>query len=162
MPTPTYQLTPIGSIQTTDDGARLVIDAPFRPALTGLDGFSHLLVVWWCHFADGEPYRSTLTYDQPYRSGPARLGVFATRGPLRPNPIAITPVAVRALDEQQGVIVVPFIDAEDGSPILDLKPYQPCADRLRDVQVPTWCRHWPQWYEDSATFDWAAEFVHAR
>jgi tRNA (Thr-GGU) A37 N-methylase len=51
---------------------------------------------------------------------------------------------------------------EDGTPILDLKPYQPAADRIRDVTVPAWCAHWPQWYEDSAIFDWEGEFVSAR
>jgi tRNA (Thr-GGU) A37 N-methylase len=71
-------------------------------------------------------------------------------------------VQVLALDAGAGIIRVPFIDAEDGTPILDLKPYHPCADRIRNVSVPQWCSHWPQWYEDSAHFDWQAEFVNAR
>jgi hypothetical protein len=55
---------------------------------------------------------------------------------------------------QEGIVRVPFMDAEDGTPILDIKPYHPSVDRIREVRVPAWCATWPQWYEDSATFDW--------
>ena len=71
-------------------------------------------------------------------------------------------MAVLHIDYERGVIHIPYIDAEDGTPILDIKPYHPCSDRVRDVTVPEWCGHWPKWYEDSASFDWAAEFVNAR
>lgn len=90
------------------------------------------------------------------------MGVFATRSPVRPNPIAISPVPVMGIDEDHGMIYIPYIDAEDATPIVDLKPYHPCIDRIKDVQVPAWCSHWPQSYEESASFDWSAEFVHAQ
>jgi tRNA (Thr-GGU) A37 N-methylase len=66
------------------------------------------------------------------------------------------------VDVEKGLIVVPWIDAEDGTPILDIKPYHPSTDRIREVKMPRWCQHWPQWYEDSGEFDWSAEFVNAR
>lgn len=157
----TMQLSPIGYVRADAAGFRLVIDEQYRPALQGLDGFSHLVVVWWCHAFDNADSRSITQSEQPYKTGPATLGIFATRSPIRPNPIAITPVPILAIDEQQGIISVPFMDAEDGTPIIDLKPYHPSVDRIRDVHVPAWCSHWPQWYEDSAEFDWAAEFVNA-
>ncbi len=62
----------------------------------------------------------------------------------------------------KGGIYVAYIDAEEGTPIIDIKPYHPATDRIRDVQVPEWCDHWPKWYEDSAEFDWQAEFVNAK
>jgi tRNA (Thr-GGU) A37 N-methylase len=66
------------------------------------------------------------------------------------------------VDLENGLVIVPWIDAEDGTPILDIKPYHPSSDRVRDVRMPEWCAHWPQSLEDSAAFDWEAEFVNAR
>jgi hypothetical protein len=42
--------------------------------------------------------------------------------------------------------------------IIDIKPYQPCSDRVKNVLLPVWCSEWPKWYEDSATFDWNSVF----
>lgn len=50
-------------------------------------------------------------------------GTFATRSPLRPNPVAISVVHAIHIDEEQGVIRIPYIDANEGSPVIDLKPY---------------------------------------
>jgi hypothetical protein len=66
------------------------------------------------------------------------------------------------IDHDSGAIVVPYIDAEDGTPVIDIKPYHPATDRVRDVSVPDWCSHWPKWHEDSAGFNWAAEFENVR
>jgi tRNA (Thr-GGU) A37 N-methylase len=62
------------------------------------------------------------------------------------------------MDHEKGIIYIPYIDAVDGTPIIDLKPYHPSIDRVRDVSVAKWCDHWPKWYEDSADFDWESEF----
>lgn len=153
-----YELRSIGRVCVCQDAISLRIDEPFRSALEGLADFSHVIVVFWCHHVDTVTDRRLVTCDRPYKSGPDRLGVFATRSPARPNPIGITPVSILQLDREQGTIHIPFIDAEDGTPILDLKPYHPSLDRVRDTCVPKWCGHWPQWSEDAAAFDWAAEF----
>ncbi len=157
-----FNLKPIGVVRAGTDGFRLEIEKEYRPALKGLEGFSHLDVLWWCHRLDNPECRQMVRCKQPYKNSPAQLGIFATRSPVRPNPIALTAVALLGIDQKQGVVRIPYIDAEDGTPILDIKPYHPCTDRVRDVTVPDWCRHWPRWYEDSANFDWAAEFVNAR
>lgn len=162
MQTRQLTLTPIGHVTTDKEGFVLEIERPLRPALAGLRGFSHLDVLWWCNHVDTPECRRILECDKPYRNGPARLGIFATRSPVRPNPIALTAVPVLDLDEEHGRIRVAFIDALDGSPILDLKPYHPATDRVRRVSVPAWCGHWPEWYEDSASFDWQSELVHQR
>jgi tRNA (adenine37-N6)-methyltransferase len=156
-----YGIRPIGQIRIFNGQNRLEIDKAFRPALEGLTGFSHVQVLFWCHRVDTDPHRRQLVQERPYTHGPDRIGVFATRSPSRPNPIALTPVAVLDLDLDDGIIAVPFIDAEDKTPIIDLKPYQPCLDRIREVNLPKWCRHWPQWYEESGAFDWQAEFTFA-
>lgn len=162
MNTQTFSIKPIGYVHANADGFCLEIAPEYRPALNGLTGFSHLDVVWWAHLLDEPQYRAIVECDQPYKTAPAKLGIFATRSPVRPNPVAVTPVAVLNIDYERGMIYIPYIDAEDGTPIIDLKPYHPCTDRIRQVSLPDWCSHWPQWYEDSATFDWAAEFVNAR
>ena len=67
-----------------------------------------------------------------------------------------------AVDVDGGRVRIAYIDAEDGSPVLDLKPYVPATDRIRDVAYPDWAATWPQWYEDSATFDWGTVFENAQ
>ena len=162
MPQTTYTLSPIGRVEADETGFMLIIDEPYRPALAGLDGFSHLVVLWWCHLLDEPSYRETTVAERPYKNAPAQIGIFATRSPARPNPIAVTPVPVLSIDVTDGVVRIPFIDAEVGTPVLDIKPYHPAVDRIRDVQTPGWCADWPQWYEDSATFDWGAVFETAQ
>ena len=153
-----YELRPIGRVRVSDEAFTLHVEEAFRPALEGLEGFSHAVVVFWCHLVDSDDLRRVVTCDRPYRKGPERLGTFATRSPVRPNPIGITPVPLIRIDTVEGVVQVPFLDAEDGTPILDIKAYHPSIDRIRDARVPAWCAHWPQWSEDSAAFDWEAEF----
>ena len=157
-----YTLSIIGHIRAVEDGFCLELDKQYRPALVGLDGFSFINVLWWAHLGDKEEYRALLTCDTPYKDAPTTMGIFATRSPFRPNPIALTSVAVLHIDYENGKIYIPYIDAEDGTPILDIKPYHPCTDRIKEVAVPVWCRDWPQWYEDSATFDWGAVFENAQ
>ena len=157
-----YTLHPIGRVDVDEGGFALRIDEPYRRALLGLDGFSHVNVLFWCYLLDEPEYRNLVMADKPYKEGPPHVGIFATRSPARPNPIALTPVPILGIDHADGVVRVAFIDAEPGSPILDLKPYFPAVDRVRDVATPEWCASWPQWFEDSATFDWDAVFENAR
>jgi tRNA (adenine37-N6)-methyltransferase len=152
-----FSIKAVGRVRVDGDGTRLEIAKEWAPALEGLNGFSHLWVVFWCDRVDDAKLREQTACERPYAKGPERLGIWATRSPLRPNPIAITPVAITHVDVERGIVRLPFIDAEDGTPVLDLKPYHPAIDRVRDVATPGWCAHWPKWYEDSATFNWAAE-----
>jgi tRNA-Thr(GGU) m(6)t(6)A37 methyltransferase TsaA len=155
-------LSPLGYVRSGEEGFILEIKPEFRDALTGLQGFSHINVIWWSHFLDTPQNRKMLTCEKPYVKAPDCLGIFATRSPQRPNPICMTVAHVIHVQESAGRIVVTYLDAEDGTPILDIKPYLPCTDRVRDVSTPQWNAHWPDCYEDSARFDWGSEFVNAR
>lgn len=155
-------LNVIGRVVAGGETYALHIDPEYAPALDGLQGFSHLAVIWWANLFDEPALRALRVCDSPYHGAPPQLGIFATRSPLRPNPLCHTVVAVVDIDPQAGAIIVPYIDAEDGTPLLDIKPYHPCTDRVRDVAVPAWCAGWPQWLEESATFDWTAVFDNAR
>lgn len=91
-------------------------------------------------------------------AGPEELGVFAIRSPERPNPVAVSNAGITYVDEENGVVGLTYIDAKGGSPVIDLKPYMPSIDRVKQPVVPDWCSHWPQSVEESGTFDWEAEF----
>jgi tRNA-Thr(GGU) m(6)t(6)A37 methyltransferase TsaA len=159
MDTRTFTVKPVGIVHADDKSFSIEIAEPFRPALLGLDGFSHLFVLWWGDRVDTPECRSETVCRKPYTRGPETIGIFATRSPVRPNPIALSVVPVVGIDTASGIIRVAYIDAEDGTPVLDIKPYLPATERVRDTNVPAWASHWPQWYEDNQGFDWAAEFT---
>ncbi len=154
----TITLTPIGTIQQRDHRPAIVLAPPYTPALQGLAGCGHVQVLWWADRCDNPADRRTLVETRPYKRGPARLGVFALRSPERPNPIAVSNAPVAAVDEAAGIVFLHYIDAFPGTPVLDLKPYTPSLDRIERPVTPEWCRHWPQSVEESADFDWTAEF----
>ena len=66
--------------------------------------------------------RDRLQTEQPYKGAPAVMGIFATRSPQRPNPLALTASQVSGLDPEAGIIRLAFIDAEENTPVLDIKP----------------------------------------
>jgi tRNA (Thr-GGU) A37 N-methylase len=101
--------------------------------------------------------RNILEGPKPYKKSPAAMGIFATRSPVRPNLIALTAVQVISIDYEKGNIEVAYIDANDGTPVLDIKPYTPSLDRVEKPSVPKWCGHWPMSLEQSEDFDWENE-----
>lgn len=149
---------PIGTIRVQGEEIFIELEEAYREGLEGLNGFSHINVFWWFSEFDNKAARKVLSGPQPYKQAPAVMGVFATRSPIRPNPIALTPVSVLEIDDQKGIIKIPYIDANDGTPVLDIKPYTPSLDRVQNPLVPHWCEHWPKSVEASGDFDWAAEF----
>lgn len=153
----TISITPIGKVLKENGMFIIELEKEYLPALEGMEGFSHLQIVWWGHLLDKPENRKVLTTNKPYKTGPEVLGIFATHSPVRPNPLLITTIAVAGFDKSKGRISTWYIDAEPGTPVLDIKPYHK-NERIRDCRVPDWCSHWPEWYEDSATFDWQKEF----
>ena len=98
-------------------------------ALRGLEGFSHLWIVWEFSKARREGWSPTVR--PPRLGGNQRLGVFATRSPFRPNPIGLSCVklvGVEQTEEHGWVIRVAGADLLNGTPIYDIKPYLPYAD----------------------------------
>lgn len=153
-----FTVTPIGKIHSAQDGFWIQLEKEYIPAMKGLEGFGFLQVVWWFDGCDCPKSRTKLTESKPYRHAPDTLGTFATRSPERPNPIALTAAAVTHLDDQNGIIGLAYIDAQDGTPVLDIKPYTPSLDRVEKPIVPQWCAAWPDCVEKSGDFDWSAVF----
>ena len=111
--------------------ARVVFEPEYRnpAALRGLEGFSHIWLVWVFDRAVRETWSPTVR--PPRLGGNARLGVFATRSPFRPNPIALSAVTLAGIEDTREwgtVLRVRGADLMDGTPILDIKPYLPYAD----------------------------------
>lgn len=157
----TFTVREIGTVEAAQGEWRIRFRPEVKKALTGLEGFSHLQVYWWAHLLDSVEMRSLTVTEKPYKRGPDSLGIFATRSPARPNPIAMTVVPVTWIDAAEGILGIAYIDAENGTPVLDVKPYYG-MERVKDYALPSWCAHWPAWYEDAGDFDWAAEFENAR
>ncbi len=149
----TVTITPIGCVNASDRTGKYEVQVfpEYTEALKLLDQFSHVMVIWWAHHHDNIQDRSILSTELPYARG-TTAGVFACRSEYRPNPIGITIMPILAIDEKAGVVTLPWIDALDGTPVLDLKPYMPCSDRIRDVSVAEWCKEWPLWMEEAGDY----------
>lgn len=153
-----FTVSAIGEVDVCDEGFIIRLMPGLKDGLAGLEGFSHINVLWWASLCDDPGQRKIILLDKPYKKGPEKIGVFATRSPARPNPIAITAVSVIRIDREAGIIYTPYIDAEPGTPVLDIKPYSPCSDITMRSRVPGWCSHWPASIEESGDFDWGGEF----
>lgn len=104
-------------------------------AVRGLDGFSHLWIIWL--FSANKEHCGKLTVRPPRIGGNRRMGVFATRSPFRPNPIGLSCVYINKVetDAKRGpVITVSGGDLMDGTPILDIKPYIRFCDSVEDAR----------------------------
>ncbi|GIN61627.1 tRNA (N6-threonylcarbamoyladenosine(37)-N6)-methyltransferase TrmO [Robertmurraya siralis] len=148
----------IGKVRSDENGIRIELEKAFIPGLRNLEGFGYINVLWWFHHCDTEESRSKLIEKSPYKGSPDTLGTFATRAPERPNPIALTCVYISYLEVDKGIIGLAYIDAEDGTPVLDIKPYTPSFDRVEKPIVPNWCSNWPRSIETSGDYDWSAVF----
>lgn len=114
--------------------AGFIRDFPMDAALKGLTGFSHLWLIWG--FSKARE-KAAPTVRPPRLGGDARMGVFATRSPNRPNPLGLSCVQLLGMEdtEKHGlVLLIAGADLMDGSPIYDIKPYLPYADCIKDAK----------------------------
>jgi len=109
--------------------ATLTVDAPYRAGLAGLEGVSHVAILTWLHHAPRD-----LIVQKP-RHATEPKGVFALRSPVRPNPVGLHIVRLTGLDIQAGRLDLEAIDAMDGTPVIDIKPYFASVDSVPDAVV---------------------------
>lgn len=138
-------LQPIGVVRSPvaegvdEDWGSVVTEIHLReeyaPGLHGLEEFSHVIVVFLMHEATFSP-GDDLVRRPRGRADMPELGIFAQRAKHRPNPIGLT--AVRLLSVRGNVLTVRGLDAIDGSPVLDIKPYFPAFDRVEGATTPEW------------------------
>jgi tRNA (adenine37-N6)-methyltransferase len=108
-------------------GGTVEIDPPYRLGLDGLEAHSHIAILSWL---DRAPRNLIL---QKPRHAIAAKGVFALRSPARPNPVGLHIARIAVLDGAAGQITLDAIDALDGTPIIDLKPYFASTDSIPDA-----------------------------
>jgi len=133
---PVFRLYPVGVVRKTDDGAWLEVREEFREALLGLEGFSHIHVLFWFHENDTAELRRTLQVHPRKDPSNPLTGVFATHSPKRPNLVGLTRCRILGIDGNR--IAIDAIDARDGSPVIDIKCFIPDAQPLADVRLPDW------------------------
>lgn len=116
---------------------RIVFEPEYRvaEALRGLDGFSHIWLIW--DFSEAHRDEWSPTVRPPRLGGNQRMGVFATRSPFRPNPIGLSSVEISRIDlhtPEGPVIYIKGADLMDGTPIYDIKPYLAFTDSHPDAR----------------------------
>lgn len=112
----------------------IIAKKDYEKAFDGIEEFSHVYVIFWMHKISEEERRTLKTHPRGRIDMPL-LGVFATRSPLRSNPIGLT--IVELLERKGNVLTVRGLDAFDGTPVLDVKPYNHW-DIIENVRVPDW------------------------
>ncbi|MDR2868990.1 MAG: TrmO family methyltransferase [Deferribacteraceae bacterium] len=108
-----FNLQQIGTVRLDGEETSIALEAHYAPALRGLDGFSHINIVWW--FSECDDCRESLTENSPDKGAPELMGTFATRSPMRPNPLGITCAAITYIDYDNATIGIGYIDAHDGT-----------------------------------------------
>ena len=115
--------------------SEVVLDETLADGLEGIEAFSHVLVLYWMHrAAEAEPVR--MRRRPQGREDMPEVGIFAQRARHRPNPVGVT--AVELLRREKNRLVVRGLDAINGTPVLDVKPYVPQFDAVTSPRVPAW------------------------
>lgn len=115
--------------------AEIVIDPAYSGILDGIEDFSHLLVLYWAHRVDAEGRTLTKVHPMGRKDLPL-VGIFSTCSPARPNPVLV--IAVRLLGRTGLTLTVKGLDAVDGSPVVDIKPYLPSYYSVTDASLSSW------------------------
>jgi tRNA-Thr(GGU) m(6)t(6)A37 methyltransferase TsaA len=136
-------LEPVGFVKTDAVGnevrdknliSQIIFHEKLTEALEGVEEFSHLFVLFWLHGISDKGKQRMKVRPRGRRDMPL-LGIFATRTPHRPNPIGLT--RVKLLKVEGNVVTVQGLDAFNGTPVLDIKPFD-SWDTTEDFKVPEW------------------------
>lgn len=136
-------MKPLGYVRTHAIGdevkdksrtSEILIAPEMQPALDGIADYSHIYVLFWLHEISVEK-RSMLKVHPRGRTDLPLVGVFAVRTNLRPNPIGLT--LVELVEVKDNVLTVRGLDAFNGTPVLDIKPYD-SWDVAKEYRVPSW------------------------
>ena len=137
------RLEPVGFIKTEAVGkeirdknviSQIILREDLTEALEGVEKFSHLFVLFWLHKISDENRKIMKVHPRGRTDIPLQ-GIFATRTPHRPNPIGLT--RIKLLKIEGNTLTVQGLDAYDGTPVLDIKPFD-SWDTTKDFKVPDW------------------------
>jgi len=143
-----FSIRPIGYVQSayaqtedvphthtgwTADVSHIRLLPKYAKGLGGLTGYSHIIVLFWVHKA--KEWKMPKNHHKP-----PHVKIFATRIPVRPSPIGMSVVEMLHFSIDTGEVIVKGLDALDGTPVLDIKPYIPNFDSYPKAFVPDWVR----------------------
>lgn len=133
-----FFISPIGYIdKENNEKTSIIINDAYKEALLNIELFSHLIILWWITGRDKEADRAVRQVRPKDRPCAPLTGVFTCRAPSRPNPIGISIVSLQSY-EKPNRLVIDRIDAFHGTPVIDIKPYLPSSDSIRNVTLPDW------------------------
>jgi tRNA-Thr(GGU) m(6)t(6)A37 methyltransferase TsaA len=115
--------------------SEIIVDSDLTEALDSLDEFSHIIVLYWMHELPAGRQLPLKVHPMGKSELPL-VGRFATRSPSRPNPVG--QATVELLERRANILKVKGLDAIDGTPVIDIKPYLPGYDSADDARVPLW------------------------
>ncbi|RDY30094.1 ATP-binding cassette domain-containing protein [Lachnotalea glycerini] len=137
-----YEVSSIGEIRNVNGNNYIQLDN--RITITGM----YITIFWWFHKFDTDKYRGVTECNPPYEDAP-RSGIFATRSPVRPNPIAMTVARVIKIDDEKKRIYLNGIESFDKTPCLGISEYDSREHCTYDSSIPKWLQHWPKSIDDT-------------
>jgi tRNA-Thr(GGU) m(6)t(6)A37 methyltransferase TsaA len=140
-----FDLIPIGYIKNNLDKrnahdykesvSSIVIDKELESSLDDIENFSHIIVIYWMHLIPDNERDMLKVHPRGNKKLPL-TGVMASRSPSRRNPLGVT--TVKLVERRGNVLTVKGLDAFDGTPVIDIKPYIPELDSNTDITVAPW------------------------
>lgn len=125
--------------------SELVINQEYEDCLDGIEDFSNIMVLYWSHRTNDKQRRITKVHPAGKKEYPL-VGVFATRSPVRPNPICVS--TVELLERRENILKVKSLDAIDGSPIIDIKVHSPSYDSPSNVKQADWMEELVKYFRE--------------
>lgn len=135
------QMAPVGRVERRDKQVFVEVEPEYAQALDGIEDFSRIWVIYWFHGNDTPEQRRTLKVHPRGNAANPLTGVFATRSPRRPNLLALQ--SCRLIRREGNRLEVQGLDAWDGSPVVDIKPYLPQLDAHPEAKIPSWAKGKP-------------------
>ena len=131
-----FQIFSVGVVRKKEESTWIEIFEPYADALLGLEGFSHIQVLFWFHKNDTAGRRKTLRVHPRNDKQNPLTGVFATHSPVRPNLIGLSRCRIKSIKGRH--IEIEDIDAFDATPVIDIKCYISDTVAESDIRLPAW------------------------
>lgn len=129
-----YIVVPIGYVKENKEKCIIEIKPEYTRGLLNLKLFSHIIVLYWFHLRDTSEDRQVLQVHPRRQKDLPLVGVFASRSPSRPNPIGLD--VTKIIGVKKNYIITEKIDAFEGTPVVDIKPYLPYNDKVIEAVAP--------------------------
>ena len=115
--------------------SEIIINEDYVDCLDGIKDFSHLVIIYWTHRTPEKARKIRKVHPAGMEKMPIK-GIFATRSPVRPNPISL--ISVKLIERIDNVLIVEGLDAINNTPIIDIKPHLPSYDSPLNVKLADW------------------------